>query len=87
MILAHRATTETVDIVSSLLSVTEWRKSACRNLTIKGWTTRDLAHAIGDAHLAGRDRHRHALADQLPRHRVAVGVDLDGAIATKRAPC
>src|SRR3974390_857725 len=33
-----------------------------------------------DAHLAGRHRHRHALADQTPRHRVAVGVDLAGPI-------
>ncbi len=33
-----------------------------------------------DAHRAGRDGHRYTLPDQLPRHRVAVGVDLDGAI-------
>ena len=40
----------------------------------------NLSHAMTDAHLSGRDRHRHALADQLPGHRVAIRVDLDGTI-------
>ena len=40
---------------------------------------------MADAHLAGRDRHRHALADQPPRHRVAVGVDLDRTVVADDA--
>ena len=39
-----------------------------------------LAHAVADAHLAGRDRYRYAFADQPPGYRVAVRIDLDGAI-------
>lgn len=35
----------------------------------------NLAPPIPDAHLAGRNRHGDALADEAPRHRVAVGVD------------
>nr|WP_245266282.1 hypothetical protein [Bradyrhizobium sp. WSM1743] len=35
---------------------------------------------MADPQFAGRDRHRHALADKAPRHRVAVRVDLAGAI-------
>ena len=34
---------------------------------------------------AGRDRHRDALANQLPRHRVAVGIDLDGTVVADDA--
>jgi hypothetical protein len=45
----------------------------------------DLAHAMTNAHLAGRDRHRDALADETPRHRVAVGIDLDGAVVADDA--
>ena len=45
----------------------------------------NLAHPMADVHLAGRDRHRHALPDQPPRHRVAVRVDLDGAIVANDA--
>ncbi|WLB24239.1 hypothetical protein QIH95_47620 (plasmid) [Bradyrhizobium japonicum] len=46
---------------------------------------RNLAHAMADAHLAGRDRHGHALTNQTPRHRVAVRVDLDGTIVADDA--
>src|SRR5215831_3651122 len=45
----------------------------------------NLAHSMADAHLAGRDRHRHALADQPPRHRVTVRVDLDRTIVADDA--
>jgi hypothetical protein len=45
----------------------------------------NLAHPMADAHLAGRDRHRHALADQLPWHRVAVRVDPYGTIVADDA--
>jgi len=45
----------------------------------------DLADAMPDANLAGSDRDGDALADQSPGHRVAVGVDLDGAIVPDRA--
>ncbi|KAH2459448.1 hypothetical protein KXV61_008785, partial [Aspergillus fumigatus] len=41
---------------------------------------RDLVHAMADPHLAGRDRYRYALANKAPRHRVAVRINLDGAI-------
>ncbi|MCA6115180.1 hypothetical protein J6524_09735 [Bradyrhizobium sp. WSM 1738] len=44
---------------------------------------RKLAYAMEDAHLAARNRHHHALADQPPRHRVAVR--LDGAIVADHA--
>jgi hypothetical protein len=46
---------------------------------------RNLAHAVADAHLASRNCHCHALSDQPPRHRVAVRVDLDGAIVADDA--
>jgi hypothetical protein len=36
-------------------------------------------------HLAGRYRHRYTLADQPPWQRVAVRVDLDGAIVADDA--
>ena len=39
-----------------------------------------LVQSMADPHFAGRDRYRHALANKAPRHRVAVRVDLDGAI-------
>src|SRR6185437_5802691 len=39
-----------------------------------------LVQSMADPHFAGRDRYRHALANQAPRYRVAVRVDLDGAI-------
>src|SRR5215475_12699462 len=42
----------------------------------------NLARTMPDAHLAARDRHRDALTDQLPRHRVAVRVDLDGTVVS-----
>ena len=32
----------------------------------------DLAQPMADAHFTGSDRHGDALADQAPRHRVAV---------------
>jgi hypothetical protein len=46
------------------------------------WRLQSWVAASGgaSAHLAGGNRHGHALADQAPGHRVAVGVDLDGAI-------
>src|SRR6476660_5658154 len=40
----------------------------------------DLARPVPDTDLAARDRDRDTLADQAPRHRVAVGVDLDRAV-------
>src|SRR5262249_53052281 len=45
----------------------------------------NLTHAVADAHLADRDRYRHAFADQPPRHGVAVRIDLDGAIVADDA--
>jgi len=41
---------------------------------------RYLPAGVGDANLPARDDHLHALADQPPRHAVAVAVDLDRTI-------
>ncbi|MGY3495014.1 hypothetical protein ACVW1B_004433 [Bradyrhizobium sp. USDA 4502] len=41
---------------------------------------RNLVQSMADPHFAGRDRYSHALANKAPRYRVAVCVDLDGAI-------
>ncbi len=48
--------------------------------TLRLLVDRNLMQSIADPHFAGRDCYRHALANQAPRHRVAVRVDLDGAI-------
>ncbi|MBF0327443.1 MAG: hypothetical protein HQL42_20675 [Alphaproteobacteria bacterium] len=40
----------------------------------------DQPTGVVDADSAVGQRHRHAFADQPPRHRIGVGVDLDAAI-------
>jgi hypothetical protein len=46
---------------------------------------RNLTGPMPDADLSGSDRYGHALANEAPWHRVAVGVDLDRAVVADHA--